>query len=700
MKGKPFGLNPDAKYFFNSATHKRAISTLGYGLGQGQGFIVITGDSGSGKTMLMHALQHLLDKNQIVTGRVLNTQLQALDMLRYVAAEFNLPFENQSKVELIKHLESFFSRLREEHKRAVLIIDEAQNLEETSFDELRMLNNLIKGNENLLQIVLLGTRKLNEKLYKEELADVRRRIVATYFIGRLDQTETSAYIKHRLRTSGWLGTPTFSDEALIAIFDYTDGLPAQINLLCGRLILAAEVSEFDLIESDLVHDMVQEINEQFSENLYNGSLVDNVISALSEEKLARRAKENQAEVEPSETINARDETSFEMDDATTNDEQDVITIERTDAITRVSDDVTDTENQNKTDEAIEEEFPAGDLSINSIDDDIASEKEAAEQAVIESTDDESLTLDVEESGVTLDAAASDPGSVEDDVSEEALLAELTEMQVTATEPVEHAETAEQIKAEMASTDELTDALEKELEMLDLDVNFEQELDASTEAALAKDKARLMADAQLDLAALLSEDLTDDTPHAIDEAVELSNDHAETAAVLQIEETGEIDLSQQFEIDDEDILLELEQSAKSAAMATDGQEPITLESDVVDDDLIAEAVDDSEFDAASLELDSTEVETLPLALSEEVSLVDDDGIPTVTDQISSDEKQSLGIKQRSDEELDSDVLNWLMKQQRDKKNQDASPSDANASTAGSSKPDDTTDSLSLEDTLTN
>lgn len=327
LKGKPFGLNPDPKYFFNSDSHKRAISTLGYGLGQGQGFIVVTGDSGSGKTMLVHALEHLLNRTDIIAARIQNTQLQALDMLRYVAAEFGLDFEGLSKVALIKNLQEFFEYCRTEQKRAVLIIDEAQNLDETAFNELQMINNLLNGQENLFQVVLLGTRTLNEKLYQDAFANVRRRIVATCHLHRLSEDESYRYIQHRLRTAGWVGEPAISEAALVAIFEYSDGLPSQINALCQRLFVTAEVMELAVIEEDLVHEIVQEINEQFSDDVGSDSLVDTVITTLKQKKRARTlpaaadqteiatptsSLESQTEAVPAEKKSDQQETDLEQ----------------------------------------------------------------------------------------------------------------------------------------------------------------------------------------------------------------------------------------------------------------------------------------------------------------------------------------------------------------------------------------------------
>ena len=284
FKGKPFGLNPDPKFFFNSRTHKRAISCLGYGLGQGQGFVVITGESGSGKTMLMSALLHMLEKTSIITCKIVNTQLQGEDMLRYLAAEFGLQYTNHSKVVLLKKLEEFLDQCRDSERRAVVIIDEAQNLSEAAIEELRMVANMVKGNEVLLQFVLLGTNKLQQQLYSENFEPLKQRIVASYQLRHLDEEETRAYIIHRLRTVGWAGKPDISPGAYVAIYEYSNGLPAKINMLCSRLLQAADIDQSGVISEDSVHRMVLEMNQQFSDGDVAGSLVESVIDALTRQR--------------------------------------------------------------------------------------------------------------------------------------------------------------------------------------------------------------------------------------------------------------------------------------------------------------------------------------------------------------------------------------------------------------------------------
>ncbi len=300
FKGKPFGINPDPKFFFNSKTHKRALSCLGYGLGQGQGFVIITGDSGTGKTTLMSALSHMLANTNIITASIINTQLQDDEMLRYVAAELGLPFEGVSKVSLLKSIEVFFSKCLSNNNRVIIIIDESQNISDSAIEELRMLMNLVKGNEAVLQFVLFGQNSLKQHLLSDLFESIRQRTVASYELTNLGEAETKAYITLRLRAVGWVGDPEISPGAYLAIYESSEGIPAKINMICGKLLQAASVKGSHLIIEEDVQNIDREMNHNFSDYAFSGSLVEGVVDAIMGQRMKKLADRKSVSKESSE----------------------------------------------------------------------------------------------------------------------------------------------------------------------------------------------------------------------------------------------------------------------------------------------------------------------------------------------------------------------------------------------------------------
>jgi general secretion pathway protein A len=261
---KPFQLNPDPNFYFGSRGHKRAMSYLEYGLHQGEGFIVITGEVGAGKTTLVRNLFVKLERDNVVGAQLVSTQLDADEILRMVTASFGLAHEEVSKAVLLKKLEGFLLACHKQGKRALLVVDEAQNLTQRAVEELRMLSNFQIGEKSLMQSFLLGQPEFRQTLQGEGMQQLRQRVIASYHLGPMDATDTRAYIEHRLNTAGWGGDPSFSDVAHAAIFDYTGGIPRRINTVCDRLMLMGYLEEkhaFDVAEvNDVVADLQREFN--------------------------------------------------------------------------------------------------------------------------------------------------------------------------------------------------------------------------------------------------------------------------------------------------------------------------------------------------------------------------------------------------------------------------------------------------------
>jgi len=273
--GKPFKLNPDPRFFFSSKTHKRALSYLRYGIEQGEGFIVITGDVGTGKTTLVSRLIRSLKSDNIITANIVNSHLHPVDLLRMASAEFQLPYANISKAALLKNLEGFFLSGMEQHKRVLLIVDEAQNLTKNSLEELRMLSNIHKGGRQLLQSFLLGQKEFKTMIRGPGFEQLRQRIIATYHLRPLDTDETKEYIQYRLKVVGWVDKPRIEEDVYESIFRRTNGIPRKINLLCDRILLYGSIEELDLIDKKAFDVVMQDvIDEYWSDELLEDEVMD------------------------------------------------------------------------------------------------------------------------------------------------------------------------------------------------------------------------------------------------------------------------------------------------------------------------------------------------------------------------------------------------------------------------------------------
>ncbi|HZS84715.1 MAG TPA: XrtA/PEP-CTERM system-associated ATPase [Stellaceae bacterium] len=273
--GLPFQLTPDARFFFGSSGHNKAMAHLTYGLGQGEGFIIITGDIGAGKTTIVEHLLAQLDSRKYLAAKITNTQLGADDTLRMVASAFGIAQEGADKATLLRRFEAFLARIHEQGQRALLVIDECQNLSVPALEELRMLSNLqIKG-RTPLQSFLLGQPQFRDTLASEELDQLRQRIIASYHLGPLSEAETRRYIEHRLTTVGWNGDPRLDPGVFAAVHRHAGGVPRKINTLCSRLLLFGFLEErHQLNEADtdeVARDLEQELTRVLSPKANGGA---------------------------------------------------------------------------------------------------------------------------------------------------------------------------------------------------------------------------------------------------------------------------------------------------------------------------------------------------------------------------------------------------------------------------------------------
>jgi putative secretion ATPase (PEP-CTERM system associated) len=263
LHGRPFQITPDPRFFFSSKGHRRAMAYLVYGANQGEGFIVITGEIGAGKTMLARMLAHKLESQNLAMAQVVSTQLEADDMLRMVAGAFGLPHEG-SKAMLLRNLEQFLLACHHQGRRALLLVDEAQNLPLSSVEELRMLSNFQYGDKPLLQSFLLGQPEFRRTLQSPAMEQLRQRVIASCHLGPIESTETEAYIMHRLHTVGWRDDPSFDADIFPDIHRYTGGIPRKINVLCDRLLLMGRLDEKHAFTRKEVAGVIADLQEEFA----------------------------------------------------------------------------------------------------------------------------------------------------------------------------------------------------------------------------------------------------------------------------------------------------------------------------------------------------------------------------------------------------------------------------------------------------
>jgi len=262
LTGQPFQLTPDHRFFYGSSVHKRAMAHLSFGLSQGEGFIVITGDVGAGKTTIMGYLLSTLDSAEYVSATLVTTQLAADDVLRMVASAFGLDQEQADKATLLRRIESFCQANYEEGRHCLLLIDEVQNLSFQALEELRMLSNFQSDGTALVQSILLGQPQFRRTLASTDLDQLRQRVIASYHLGPISAQETRDYIRHRLTAVGWDNDPLLSEGAYTEIYRQTGGVPRKINVLCSRLLLFGFLEERHELDRNIVEQVADDLKQE------------------------------------------------------------------------------------------------------------------------------------------------------------------------------------------------------------------------------------------------------------------------------------------------------------------------------------------------------------------------------------------------------------------------------------------------------
>jgi len=260
LTGRPFQLTPDPQYYFESATHRKALSYLGYGLAQGEGFIVITGEVGAGKSTLVSHLMQSVDKTRLTAATIVTSHLDGLDLVHMAAAAFGIDTRGLDKASTLKSIENFLHAEARTGRRCLLVVDEAQNLSIDALEELRMLSNFQLGSSALLQIFLLGQPEFRDLVRDApELEQLRQRVIAMHHLEPMHANEVEPYIIHRLSCAGWNGNPSFSPDSFATLFGETGGMPRKLNTLMNRVMLMGAVEQITHVDASLVDAVVADM---------------------------------------------------------------------------------------------------------------------------------------------------------------------------------------------------------------------------------------------------------------------------------------------------------------------------------------------------------------------------------------------------------------------------------------------------------
>src|SRR4030088_2213730 len=271
LRANPFNVNPDPRYLFLTRHTEEALACLTYGIQSRKGFVLLTGEVGTGKTTLINKLLEWLRLQQVATAFIFNSRLDVPQFLDYMMADFGILCDSTAKSQILLRLYNWLLDRYRAGETAVLIVDEAQNLSDEVLEEIRMLTNLETFTEKLLQIVLVGQPELEQRLKQPQLRQLRQRLTLRAKTHPLTLDETKAYIQQRLRIAGSNGQQIFDPEALVTIHRYASGIPRVVNLLCEHSMVSAFVDQQKVIVPAVVDAVARDLD--LSDNTASGAMM-------------------------------------------------------------------------------------------------------------------------------------------------------------------------------------------------------------------------------------------------------------------------------------------------------------------------------------------------------------------------------------------------------------------------------------------
>jgi len=260
LTGRPFQLTPDPTFYFESLTHRKALSYLSYGLAQGEGFVVITGEVGAGKSTLVAHLMATIDPARLTAAQIVTSKLDGEELVHVVAQAFGLIVDGHDKASALGAIEAFLHDEARAGRRCLLVVDESQNLELEALEELRMLSNFQLGAHPLLQTLLLGQPEFRNTIQEHpQLEQLRQRVIAAHHLDAMELGEVQPYIEHRLKCVGWTGNPKFDQRVFTELFEASGGVPRRINQICNRLMMLGAVDQRNRIDGAMLSAVLEEL---------------------------------------------------------------------------------------------------------------------------------------------------------------------------------------------------------------------------------------------------------------------------------------------------------------------------------------------------------------------------------------------------------------------------------------------------------